>query len=99
MVGIDTNILVRFFICDDEFQSRKATAFVDSLSAEEQGFVSLIVVTELAWVLQYVFQLSRTQVIDILAKLAAGVAEHAGCTGTVTFDRKTSKVPGMIRIR
>jgi predicted nucleic-acid-binding protein len=51
MVGIDTNILVRFFMCDDEFQSRKATAFVDSLSVEEQGFVSLIVVTELAWVL------------------------------------------------
>ncbi len=37
--------------------------------------------------------------MDFVDCLIAGVAEHAGCTGTVTFDRKTSKVPGMIRIR
>ncbi|RFP11222.1 MULTISPECIES: PIN domain-containing protein [unclassified Duganella] len=131
MVGVDTNVLVRFFMRDDELQSKRATALVDSFSADEQGFVSFIVVAELVWVLQYVFQLRKDQVITVLAKLGSmpafklenlavflhalqlcnsssadfvdclisGVAMHAGCTGTMTFDRKSSKVPGMTRIR
>lgn len=131
MVGIDTNILVRFFMRDDELQSRRAVALMDSFSAEEQGFVSFVVVAELVWVLQYVFQLQKNQVVSVLAKLAnmpalklenlsvflhalqlcnntsvdfvdcliSGVAMHAGCACTMTFDRKSSKVPGMKRIR
>lgn len=69
MVGLDTNILVRFFMRDDELQSRQAAVLIDSLSAEEQGFVSFVAVAELTWVLQYVFQLPKDQLITVLAKI------------------------------
>lgn len=55
MIGIDTNVLVRFLMADDARQSQRAIAFMATLSPTEQGFVSLIVVSELVWILRYVF--------------------------------------------
>lgn len=54
---------------DDEPQSGQAAVLIDSLSAEEQGFISFVAVAELTWVLQYVFQLPKDQMIAILSKI------------------------------
>ncbi len=37
MIGLDTNVLVRYFAQDDAVQSKKATVLMESLSAERQG--------------------------------------------------------------
>ena len=40
MIGLDTNVLVRYFAQDHAVQSEKATALMDSLSADRRGYVS-----------------------------------------------------------
>lgn len=52
MIGIDTNVLARFFLQDDEHQSRVADRFMRTLSSEDPGFVSQVVLVEFHWVLR-----------------------------------------------
>ena len=51
MVGIDTNILVRYIARDDAKQLEMVDRFVDGLTADNQGYISLAVCIELNWVL------------------------------------------------
>ena len=52
MIGIDTNILVRYLVQDDAVQSARATDLVEKrLSPEHPGFISTVVMVETAWVL------------------------------------------------
>ncbi len=69
MIGLDTNVLVRYVMQDDPRQSPRATRLVESLSPEEPGFVPLVAVLELAWVLSGSYGLSRAQVATVLDTL------------------------------
>jgi predicted nucleic-acid-binding protein len=51
MIGLDTNVLLRFFLQDDAHQSSKAAALMSSLSVTEPGFISIVTLAELIWVL------------------------------------------------
>lgn len=62
MIGLDTNVLVRYVMQDDPEQSARATALVESLSVEQPGFVAQVAVVELVWVLTACFDLERAQV-------------------------------------
>ncbi len=62
MIGLDTNVLVRYVMQDDPRQAARATKLIDSLSAEEPGFVPLVAIVELAWVLSGSYGLGRAQV-------------------------------------
>lgn len=70
MIGLDTNVLLRYFMQDDVQQSDQAEALIDTLSHTEQGFVNLVVVAELVWVLSYIFQLGRGELHAVLIRLA-----------------------------
>lgn len=48
MIGLDTNVLVRFLTQDEPRQSRIATQLIGSLTEEEPGFVSSVVLAEIA---------------------------------------------------
>jgi predicted nucleic-acid-binding protein len=52
MIGLDTNVLVRFFVQDDAIQARQVDTLMQSLSPESPAFVSSAVLAELAWVLR-----------------------------------------------
>jgi len=69
MIGLDTHVLVRYIMQDDAEQSPQATALVESLTAEAPGFVTLVSVIELGWVLTSCFGLDRTQVATALEGL------------------------------
>ncbi len=69
MIGLDTNVLVRYVMQDDARQSARATRLVESLSAEEPGFVPVVAVVELVWVLAGSYGLSRAQVATVLEML------------------------------
>jgi predicted nucleic-acid-binding protein len=71
MIGMDTNVLVRFIACDDAVQTAQATSLIESLSDRERGFISIAVVTELVWVLQYVYRLKRPELLAILRTIAS----------------------------
>ena len=47
MIGLDTNVLVRYIMQDDAHQSAKANKLIESLSAEKPGFITLIAIVEL----------------------------------------------------
>jgi predicted nucleic-acid-binding protein len=51
MIGLDTNVLVRYIMQDDVKQAAKATKLMESLSAQAPGFITLVSVVELVWVL------------------------------------------------
>jgi predicted nucleic-acid-binding protein len=69
MTGLDTNVLVRYIMQDDARQSPLATRLVESLSAESPGFVSLVSVVELSWVLGSAYGLERDQLVEVLEGL------------------------------
>jgi predicted nucleic-acid-binding protein len=69
MIGLDTNILVRYFAQDDASQSALANKLVASLSKDVPGFVSLIVLCELVWVLEDAYGMSKSRIVEILTGL------------------------------
>ena len=69
MIGLDTNVLVRYIMQDDARQSASATRLVESLSVESPGFVPLVSVVELAWVLSSAYALDRGQVVQAFESL------------------------------
>ena len=46
MIGLDTNVLVRYFAQDYAVQSKRATTLMESLSAERPGYVSQVALVE-----------------------------------------------------
>ena len=62
MTGLDTNVLVRYIMQDDAKQSPKATRLIESLTVEEPGFIAIVSVVELGWVLSSSYGLSRQQI-------------------------------------
>lgn len=69
LIGIDTNILVRYFVQDDKEQAQIATLFLESLSKQNQGFISSVVVIELIWVLKGIYKQSREEIAFLLEEL------------------------------
>ena len=55
MIGLDTNVLVRYATQDDPQQSAIAERIIDSLTPQNPGFVSQIALVESVWVLRRLF--------------------------------------------
>jgi predicted nucleic-acid-binding protein len=66
MIGLDTNVLVRYVMQDDPKQSQKASRLIESLTADTPGFVPLVALIELVWVLISCYGLTRGQVAQAL---------------------------------
>jgi predicted nucleic-acid-binding protein len=69
VTGLDTNVLVRYVMQDDPRQSPRANRLIESLSAEEPGFVPLVALVELVWVLSGTYGLAQAQVATVLDTL------------------------------
>ena len=69
MIGLDTNVLVRYIMQDDVRQSPLATLLVESLSPQMPGFVALVTIVELAWVLSSAYQLDRSEIVEAFEAL------------------------------
>jgi predicted nucleic-acid-binding protein len=128
MIGVDTNVLIRFLVDDDPDQNARARAFLSARSFSDPAFVSAITLAETVWVLTRRLKFPVGTVAKILRELLASeglIVEHAeelgaivfgeadpgadiadyliawsgaaaGCSRTVTFDRRAaSGVPGM----
>ena len=69
MIGLDTNVLVRYIMQDDAKQSPLATRLIEARSAESRGFVALVSVVELFWVMSSAYELDRDQFVEALEGL------------------------------
>ena len=73
MIGLDTNVLVRYLVQDDPAQSRQASAFIDRAAAKETAmFINHVVLCELAWVLGRGYGFARTALADVLERILLG---------------------------
>jgi predicted nucleic-acid-binding protein len=126
VIGLDANVLVRYFAQDDPIQSPIATELIErSLTEHDPGFVSIVAMVETVWVLERSYGLSRLQISSVvehmldadvlvvedahevfiaMTALEDGIGSlsdaligilgaRAGCTHSVTFDRKALRLP------
>lgn len=62
MIGLDTNVLVRYLAQDDPVQSAKATKLIESLREQNPGFVSVVAIAETVWVLDRAYGLRAHEI-------------------------------------
>ena len=80
MIGLDTNILVRYLAQDDPVQSRKATVVMEQhLTEQTRGFVSVVALAETIWVLERFYRLRKEEIAAVIERLLEAdslVVEH-----------------------
>jgi len=70
MIGVDTNVLVRYITQDDEQQAKKANLFIENLlSKDNPGIISKIVLCELAWVLSKSYAYPKQQIAEVIQQI------------------------------
>lgn len=80
MIGVDTNVLVRYLVKDDPQQSAAASALFASFSSESTGYLSVPVLVETFRVLRRAYKVSHVEIADVLVNLASSeelTVEHS----------------------
>ena len=70
MIGLDTNVLVRYLTQDDPSQVRLATELIERrLSEQDPGFISVVAMVETAWVLERAYGLGAAAIAAVIERL------------------------------
>ena len=70
MIGLDTNVLVRYLAQDDEIQTALVNRLIETECSEENpGFISHIVLCELTWVLKAGYKVPKSDILRIIQQL------------------------------
>ncbi len=69
MIAVDTNVLLRYIVRDNDKQGKLADDFFKSRTVGDTAFVSLIVLAELSWVLRRQYGFTRTQINSLISNL------------------------------
>jgi predicted nucleic-acid-binding protein len=70
MIGLDTNVLVRYIVQDDEKQAQQATRYIEeNCTSESPGRVNVIVLSELTWVLSRGYKYDRPVIVSVLRRM------------------------------
>jgi predicted nucleic-acid-binding protein len=70
MIGLDTNVLVRYLAQDDPVQSPLANALIERrLSEREPGFVSVVAMAEIVWVLERAYGLANSAIAGAVERI------------------------------
>jgi predicted nucleic-acid-binding protein len=65
MNGLDTNVLIRYLVADDQVQAAKAKRYIES----GPGYVNCIVLSEVVWVLESAYGYEKEAVVSMLERL------------------------------
>ena len=69
MFGLDTNVLVRYFVQDDKNQAFNATRIFEKISNVNPAFVNNIVMCELIWVLSRAYRYEKPLIVNVINQL------------------------------
>ena len=70
MLGVDTNVLVRYLIRDDQSQYEKARRLIErEVSKGEPVLVSMLVLLETEWVLRSRYELAKAEIVTAVSAL------------------------------
>lgn len=92
MIGLDTNILVRYLTQDDPAQSAKATHIIERrLTPTNPGFVSIVAMVETVWVLERAYELTPIEI--------AGAVERILQTEVLVVENEQEVFTAMIALK
>ncbi len=69
MIGIDTNVLVRDLVQDDEQQALAATRILEKISDINPAFINNIVMCEKVWVLIRAYKYKKSLIANTLEQI------------------------------
>ena len=70
MIGLDTNVLARYLTQDDVRQAALASRLIENdLTIASPGFISLVVLAELCWVLSRLYSATMDELADMISDL------------------------------
>jgi predicted nucleic-acid-binding protein len=69
VIGLDTNVVVRYLAQDDPDQSATATTLIDELTETDPGYLSMVTVVELYWVLRRAYKVDPDRCAELLEGL------------------------------
>jgi predicted nucleic-acid-binding protein len=70
MRGLDSNVLIRYLVQDDPIQSPKATERIERrLTEETPGFVSIVAMVEIVWVLDRSYGLDAQEIAAAVERM------------------------------
>ena len=70
MIGIDTNVLVRYIVHDDQRQAKTATQLIEhTCCPDNPGFINHIVLCELVWVLRRSYKLDKKNICQVIKQI------------------------------
>jgi predicted nucleic-acid-binding protein len=70
MIGLDTNILVRYIAQDDAAQAAKATDIIESqLTSKNPGYICAVVLVEIGWVLLRAYKVRPEMLKTVFERL------------------------------
>ena len=70
MIGLDTNVLVRYLTQDDPGQTRRANALInDALDRDDRCAISIVVLCEVVWVLRDAYRLDRATIASTIERV------------------------------
>ena len=94
MIGLDTNVVVRYLVQDDPTQSAAATRLVERvLTDEEPGFVTAVTLCEIVWVLAECYEADRERIEAVIEGLLTSrqlLLEHADVVWSALADWRGS---------
>ena len=90
MIGLDTNVLVRYVMRDDPVQTGVADRVMSRLTAREPGYVSLVVLVELWWVLSRSYRRRAAESAALFAELVT--TDELRIEAPATVERALARV-------
>ena len=94
MIGLDTNVVVRYLVQDDPSQSTAATRLMERvLSAERPGLITSVTLCEITWVLAECYGADRDRIESVIEGLLASrqlVLEDADVVWNALRDWRAS---------
>ena len=70
MIGLGTNVLVRYLAQDDAAQSVRATALIEQgLTVDEPGYICIVAMVETVWVLDRAYRMGGTEIAAVVERL------------------------------
>lgn len=70
MIGIDTNVIIRYIVQDDPEQAKAATKLIEqSCSSDNPGYINHIVLCEIVWVLRRNYKLDKRSICQVVEQI------------------------------
>ena len=70
MIGLDTNVIVRYITQDDSRQAEKANKLIEkNLSAGKPGYITLLTLVEIVWVLDSCYEQPKESILNVIYAL------------------------------